>query len=151
MAHTSLLTPVGYLSVFGEDGKLVALEFGRALPDEDSDAVTEAARDQLNAYFDGRLRDFDLPLAPGGSDFQHAVWDAMLRIPFGGTRTYGDIANELGVTARAVGSACGANPIPVIIPCHRVLGQGGRLIGYSGGEGPETKQILLRLEGALLI
>lgn len=151
MAHTGLLTPVGYLTVFSEDGAIVAIEFGRATVADALDEVSERARQQLNAYFAGHLQDFDLPLNPAGNTFQQAVWRAMLEIPFGHTRTYGDIAKDVGRPAQAVGGACGANPIPIVIPCHRVLGQGGRLVGYSGGEGAETKQALLQLEGALLI
>ncbi len=83
-----------------------------------------------------------------GSDFQRAVCDAMSAIPFGETLTYGDIAKLTGNSAQAVGNACGANPIPIIIPCHRVMGAGGKLVGFSGAGGVETKVQLLRLEGA---
>lgn len=152
VSQVSLLTPLGHLTVFAEDGAVVALDFGRGAPTDDPpDPAAIRARDQLNAYFNGTLRDFDLPLRPAGSPFEQTVWQAMRRIPHGETRTYGDLAAAIGGVARAVGGACGANPIPIIIPCHRVLGAGGRLVGYSGGEGPETKQALLRLEGALLI
>ena len=104
------------------------------------------ARDQLLAYFEGKRRTFDLPLDPQGSAHQLAVWQVMQTIPHGETRTYGWLANQIGSHARAVGSACGANPIPVIIPCHRVMGASGKLTGFSGGRGVETKRQLLDLE-----
>ena len=109
--------------------------------------MLEEARRQLNAYFDGRLKYFDLPLAPQGSLFQRAVWDQLRRIPFGTARTYGDSAVAIGNAPRAIGGACGRNPIPIIIPCHRVVAKGGRLGGLSGYAGLETKRRLLRLEG----
>lgn len=116
-----------------------------------SPLLAEAAR-QLQAYFaDGHFR-FDLPLQPGGTRFQRAVWDFMCAIPAGSTRTYGECARAIGglagSDARAVGQACGANPIPVIIPCHRILAAGGEAGGYSGKGGVNTKQWLLRHEGA---
>jgi methylated-DNA-[protein]-cysteine S-methyltransferase len=110
--------------------------------------VLRAAVDQLRAYFDGGLTEFDLPLAPRGSDFQIAVCDLMRAIPYGETRTYGDLAKDLGVAAQPVGKACGGNPIPILIPCHRVMGADGKLVGFSAKGGVETKVALLRLEGA---
>jgi methylated-DNA-[protein]-cysteine S-methyltransferase len=151
VAHVSLLTPIGYLSVFSDGNAVIAIEFGRVTTSNTIDNITKNARQQLNAYFDGSLRQFDLPLNPTGTVFQQAVWRAILNISFSKTRTYSDIAADVSSSARAVGGACAANPIPIIIPCHRVLGKGGMLGGYSGGEGPETKQVLLRREGALLI
>ena len=107
--------------------------------------LVEAAR-QMVAYFAGELRDFDLPLDPGGGDLEARVFAAMRAIPYGQTRTYGDIAGDLGTYGKEVGQACAANPIPVIIPCHRVLSATG-LGGYSGQGGTETKIALLKLEG----
>jgi methylated-DNA-[protein]-cysteine S-methyltransferase len=108
---------------------------------------------QLNAYFNGELQEFDLPLAPAGTDFQLEVWRRLQEIPYGQTTTYGDIAHELGnpQASRAVGAANGRNPIPIIIPCHRVIGHNGRLIGFRGGL--EFKEALLGLErnGRLLL
>jgi methylated-DNA-[protein]-cysteine S-methyltransferase len=104
---------------------------------------------QLEAYFDGDLKDFSLPLAPSGSPFQLAVWAELTKIPYGSTVSYGDIALALGkrlVGSRAVGLANGSNPISVIVPCHRVIGSDGSLTGYGGGL--ERKGLLLRLEGA---
>ncbi len=146
MAHTSLNSPFGPLSLFEDAGTLVALEWGRT-PDKQPSPLLEEAGRQLNAYFDGGLKDFDLPLAPGGTFFQRSVWDQLRRIPFGAVRSYGDIATALSSAPRAVGGACGRNPIPIIIPCHRVVGSGGWLGGYSGGDGLKTKTALLRLEG----
>jgi methylated-DNA-[protein]-cysteine S-methyltransferase len=146
MAHLSMNSPLGPLTIFEEDGAIVALEWGR-VENPDPTPLLEKARDQLNDYFDGSRRDFDLPLEPRGSPFQCAVWDRMRRIPFGQARSYGDIASQLGTAPRAVGGACGRNPIPIIIPCHRVVGKGGSLTGYSGGDGIDAKRALLRLEG----
>ncbi len=145
MPIASLKTPVGMLSVEERDGAIVRLDWsanGIA-----RSALLDAALDQLRAYFAGESKVFDLPLQVDGSDFQRRVCDAMFAIPFGETRTYGDIARELGGAAQPVGNACGANPIPVIIPCHRVLGTNG-LGGFSGAGGVETKVALLKHEGA---
>ena len=103
--------------------------------------------DELARYFAGDLIGFSTPLAPRGSDFQLRFYDALCAIPYGETRTYGDLAKALGVTAQAIGQAWGANPIPILIPCHRVLAADG-LGGYSGRGGIEAKVALLRLEGA---
>lgn len=141
-------SPLGPLCVAAADGQLVALGFGApaAEPGRDDPLLREAER-QLDAYFAHRLRHFDLPLRADGSSFQRAVWAAMRRIPYGQTRSYGEIAAELGGVARAVGIACGANPIAIVVPCHRVIGAGGRLVGYSGGKGIRTKSWLLVHEG----
>ncbi len=114
-----------------------------------SQKLLAGAVQQLEDYFDGKLRDFDLPLAPAGTPFQQRVWHEMAKIPFGETMTYGQLADKSESVARAVGGACGANPIPIIIPCHRVLGGGGKLGGFSGGLGPDSKRALLEHEGVL--
>ncbi|NIZ63188.1 cysteine methyltransferase [Sedimentitalea sp. CY04] len=145
MPFASLDTPVGTLSVEEQDGAIVRLRW--SADGDEGTALLDQACDQLRAYFAGELQDFDLPLHVDGSDFQRAVCDAMSAIPFGKTRTYGDIARDLGGAAQPVGNACGANPIPVIIPCHRVLGANG-LGGFSGDGGVETKVELLKHEGA---
>ncbi|WP_315899415.1 methylated-DNA--[protein]-cysteine S-methyltransferase [Leisingera aquaemixtae] len=145
MISASLETPVGPLSVAERDGAIVRL--GWTSEGGGNSALLARALDQLRAYFAGELTEFDLPLQVEGSDFQRAVCDAMLAIPFGETRTYGSIAKELGAPPQPVGNACGANPIPVIIPCHRVLGATG-LGGFSGQGGVETKVALLKHEGA---
>ena len=148
MSYLAYNSPVGPITLFEENGVIIAVEWGWPPESEDPPApVLERARDQLDAYFEGRLTEFDLPLAPMGTAFQKKVWQAMSRIPFGATRTYGDLATELGTSPRALGGACGRNPIPIIIPCHRILGSNGGLGGYSGMDGTETKAFLLRLEG----
>lgn len=142
---TLLDSPVGPLSVTEEEGAITALSWqDRGQGDS---ALLRQAIAQLRAYFAGELVTFDLPLQVKGSAFQRAVCDAMLAIPFGETRTYGDLARDLGAAAQPVGNACGANPIPVIIPCHRVLGATG-LGGFSGKGRVETKVTLLKHEGA---
>ncbi|PIW26022.1 MAG: cysteine methyltransferase [Rhodospirillales bacterium CG15_BIG_FIL_POST_REV_8_21_14_020_66_15] len=152
--HTSLNSPVGPLTLFEDAGAVTAVEWGRAPSPRSTPLLDEAAR-QLTLYFDGALDVFDLPLAPRGTAFRQRVWRAMLDIPYGRTETYGAMAARIGAdgtaSARAVGGACGANPIPILIPCHRVVGAGGRMTGYSAGRGIETKRALLRLEGAALL
>lgn len=139
-------SPVGRLALTEADGAITALEWRAVEAPPDTDLTTEAAR-QLAAYFSGELTEFTLPLAPRGSEFQQDFYRALRAIPYGETRSYGALARQLGVSAQAIGQACGANPIPILIPCHRVLGAGG-LGGFSGGGGVETKVALLRLEGA---
>lgn len=116
-------------------------------PSETDDPVLKQAAQQLQEYFDGTRDAFELPLAPDVNGLTARVLAVMQAIPLGDTRTYGDIARELDAPAQAIGQACGANPIPVIIPCHRVLGANG-LGGFSGAGGVETKVALLRHEGA---
>lgn len=140
----SLHTPVGDLTVSEEDGRIVSLDWGW-VRDQSQTPVLVRARDQLDEYFDGARQDFDLPLAPPGTEYRRRVWDALIRIPFGATRTYGEIAAQAGGSARSVGQANGKNPIPIIIPCHRVLASAG-MGGYSGGDGLSTKRYLLDLE-----
>jgi len=152
--HVTVPSPVGALTVREVDGRIVSVSWSDHAPDPARDAATpllETAAQQLNAYFYCGLRQFDLPLAPTGSAFERAVWDQMLQIPYGRTRSYGEIARAVGGEARSVGGACGSNPIPVIIPCHRVLAADGRSGGYSGRGGTETKHFLLALEGAMLV
>jgi len=154
----TLPSPLGSLTLFATTSAIVKLDWGGRgakaadidTPPE-ADALLQDAARQLEQYFqDGKFQ-FDLPLEPAGTEFQQAVWDFMLAIPAGRTRSYGEAATAVGtgtVDARAVGSACGANPIPVIIPCHRILAAGGDAGGYSGKGGLETKRWLLRHEGA---
>ena len=141
----SVPSPVGPLVIEEAGGRLVRLTWSRAEPDGGS-ALLDRAAAELAEYFAGQRRAFDLPLAlsPG---LTGDVQRAMLDIPFGETTTYGAIARRLGVPAQAVGQACGANPLPVIVPCHRVLGAAG-LGGFSAAGGVETKLFLLRHEGA---
>lgn len=144
----TLDTPTGPLTVSEEDGAIVGVTWGNSRPGRgDASALLANAAEQLRAYFDGRRRVFDLPLQPRGTDFHRAVWREMLAIPYGTTKSYGDLAKATGAIARAVGTACGANPIPIFIPCHRVLAADRQLGGFSGGRGPDTKAFLLTLEG----
>ncbi|MGE0665279.1 MAG: methylated-DNA--[protein]-cysteine S-methyltransferase [Sphingomonadales bacterium] len=149
MTQLSMHSPVGDLTVSEDDGAIVSVDWGWGAVQTETPLLLEARR-QLDLYFDGELEKFELPLRPHGSEFKKQVWRAMLRIPYGSTETYGKIAAEVGAPARSVGGACGANPIPIIIPCHRILAANGGMGGYSGDGGVETKVFLLRLEGALL-
>ena len=146
MPQLSMHSPLGDITVSEEDGVIVSVDWGWSSMQEET-PLLRRARDQLEDYFDGTRQDFDLPLAPEGTAFQKRVWKAMRDIPSGATRTYGDIARIINSAPRAVGQACGRNPIPIFIPCHRVLGSQGSIGGYSGGEGLATKRGLLRLEG----
>ena len=153
---TLMDSPVGELRIVERDGMITAIEFspfrastdGRPIGERDDDnPVLARAVGQLTAYFARDLKEFDLPLAPQGSDFQRRVWDALLGIGYGETASYGEIAHRLGMTnaaSRAVGLANGRNPIPIVIPCHRVIGANGTLTGYAGGL--ERKQTLLGIE-----
>tara|TARA_B100000029_G_scaffold334224_3_gene326355 strand:+ start:3595 stop:4053 length:459 start_codon:yes stop_codon:yes gene_type:complete len=144
-------SPVGTLEVEERHKEIVRVSWAPELPStlKPSTPALERACAALELYFSGAPELFDLPLSPAGSEFQRRVWREMLAIPRGETRTYGDMARTLGSAPRAVGMACGANPIPIIIPCHRIVAATG-LGGYSGGAGLETKSYLLRLEGVLL-
>jgi methylated-DNA-[protein]-cysteine S-methyltransferase len=144
MPQLSFHTPLGALTLSEEDGAIVALDWGFGR-DQGDTFLLRRGRDQLQAYFDGEGRNFDLPLAPAGSPYRRRVWAVLQQIPFGQTRTYAEIASIAGGSARSVGGANAANPIPIIIPCHRVVGASG-LGGYSGAEGPATKRWLLDLE-----
>ncbi len=141
-------TPYGKMGIAEKNGFLTYVYF-RDLPPEypirQTPLIQEAAA-QLTAYFQGKLQTFDLPLKPEGTPFEHTVWDILLAIPYGSTRTYGDIARQLNKpkAARAVGRANGHNPISIIIPCHRVIGSNGALTGYAWGE--EMKRSLLEME-----
>jgi len=144
----SMHSPVGDLTISVEDDIIVALDWGWAR-DQTKTNLLNGAKTQLERYFDGALEAFELPLAPAGTEFQRRVWTLMQQIPYGDTMTYGAMSDALNSSARAVGMACGANPIPIIIPCHRVLSATG-MGGYSGDGGVETKVSLLRLEKVLL-
>lgn len=151
MSHITIHTPLGEITVFEAEGAIVALDWGRGVAEDGADTppatVLREAAAQLQDYFDGARTEFSLPLNPQGSAFRRRVWDALRRIPPGETRSYLDIAREVGCgSPRAVGQANGSNPIPIIIPCHRVVAADGSLGGYSGGEGAATKRYLLALE-----
>ncbi|MEX3014277.1 methylated-DNA--[protein]-cysteine S-methyltransferase [Gymnodinialimonas hymeniacidonis] len=142
----SVETPVGPVYVEEADGAIVRAGWSRIDTPMESDLLCEAAA-ELDAYFSGRLTDFTVPIRHGRDDATGRVLDAMRAIPMGKTRSYGDVAQEVGLPAQAVGQACGANRIPILIPCHRILGASG-LGGFSAPGGVETKVWLLRHEGA---
>jgi methylated-DNA-[protein]-cysteine S-methyltransferase len=144
MPQLSLHTPLGDLTLSEEGGAIVALDWGWGRDQAETEVLVRG-RAQLHAYFDGAGRAFDLPLAPAGSAYCQRIWAALTEIPFGQTRSYADVARAAGGSPRSVGSANGANPIPIIIPCHRVVATNG-LGGYSGGDGLATKRYLLALE-----
>ena len=152
---TVLDSPVGELRLVENGSAITAIEFspfrpstGRPIGERrDDHPVLAAAAEQLTAYFARELKEFDLPLAPQGSVFQQQVWEQLLLVGYGETASYGQIAQRLGRTnaaSRAVGLANGSNPIPIVIPCHRVIGANGTLTGYAGGL--PRKQALLELE-----
>lgn len=144
-------TPIGGLRLHSDGARLTAIDFdaeprGRRT----GDAVLDVTEGQLVEYFDGRRTEFDLPLGGEGSEFRQRVWRELVKIPYGQTASYGEVARRLGMVpgaSRAVGLANGANPIPIVVPCHRVIGANGTLTGYAGGL--DKKRVLLRLEGAL--
>lgn len=144
-------SPIGVLTLVSNGGAITWLEFEEArypAPQykRGSDAVIEAARRELDAYFNGKLKRFSTPVAPRGTPFQQRVWAALRMIPYGATRTYGEQAASIGSpqACRAVGLANGRNPVSIIVPCHRVIGANGALTGYGGGL--ERKTFLLELE-----
>jgi methylated-DNA-[protein]-cysteine S-methyltransferase len=139
-------SPVGPLTLAERDGALARLSFGAHGRHGAPTPLLARATEQLNEYFAGERRGFDLPLAPTGTDFQLACWRALAEIPYGETRSYGDIARALGDPDRArdVGIANARNPLPIIVPCHRVVGSDGSLTGYAGGL--DRKRSLLALE-----
>ena len=139
-------TPIGPVWVEEEDGAIV--RSGWSVVDEPGDTpLLRQTAEELRAYFEGRLTQFTVPLNHGRSDATGKVLDAMVAIPLGETREYGDVAQEVGLPAQAVGQACGGNRIPILIPCHRILSATG-LGGFSAPGGVETKVWLLRHEGA---
>jgi len=149
MPQLTCLTPLGEVTLTEEDGALVALDWGRGR-DQQPTPLLRRAIQQLQDYFDGSRASFELPLAPAGTPFQQRVWQALQAIPAGEVRSYAQMAQTLGSGARAIGQANGSNPIPILIPCHRVVGSGGRLGGYSGGDGPDTKRALLQHESRMV-
>ena len=146
MPCLSVQSPLGPMTLTEIDGLITSLEWRWSKTQEES-GLLSIVRDQLTDYFDGKRTKFSLPLAPLGTPFQHRVWRAMCEIPYGEVRSYGELAKILKTGPRAVGMACARNPLPVIIPCHRVVGANGALTGYSGGDGLATKDFLLNLEG----
>lgn len=155
--HRIQPSPVGPLRIAASDAGVHAIEFDaqrHPVPRdrrwrEGAHPLLDALAAQLDAYFEARLTRFDLPLAPEGTDFQRSVWFGLASIPYGETRSYAQMAARLGrpSATRAVGAANGRNPIPIVLPCHRVIGADGSLTGFGGGL--PAKRFLLRLEGAL--
>lgn len=148
-------SPIGRIEITALAGKVVGVEIERhgrlthASEPEKSSPVLDKARKQLGEYFAGKRTSFQIPISLAGTSFQNSVWEAVNEIPFGKVLSYGEIGQETGrpTAGRAVGGAVGANPIPLIIPCHRVLASDGRITGYSGGNGIATKAWLLDHEG----
>jgi methylated-DNA-[protein]-cysteine S-methyltransferase len=149
MTQLSFHSPLGDLTLTDEEGRIVSLDWGWAR-DQGATALLEKAKKQVLEYLAGRRRDFDLPVEPSGTDFQRSVWKQMRAIPFGKTRSYAELAARLKSGPRAVGGACGKNPIPIIIPCHRVVASAGGLGGFSSPGGIDTKKRLLSIEGVAL-
>jgi len=152
MPRTVLDSPIGPLGLIASDLALQAVLFdGRRIRPEGSAPVLDEAARQLSAYFEADLVSFDLPLELHGTDFQRQCWLALATIPYGQTVSYGEQARRLGLgsdKARAVGAANGSNPLPIVLPCHRVIGADGSLTGFGGGL--HVKRFLLEHEGALL-
>lgn len=144
-------SPIGRLEIVARDGAVVGLDIEsdghlprESLPEKKS-AVLAKAASQIAQYFAGKRREFDVPVELSGTAFQRSVWAELAAIPFGQVRSYGDVGATTGrpTAGRAVGGAVGANPIPILIPCHRILASDGRVTGYSGGNGIPTKVWLL--------
>jgi methylated-DNA-[protein]-cysteine S-methyltransferase len=149
-ASLTIDTEIGPLTVTETNGAIAALDWGvTAVAPAKTPLLAEAAR-QIRAYLARRQHSFDLPLQLAGSPFQQQVYRAMMAIPYGAVRSYGDIAKEVDAGPRAVGGACAANPLPILVPCHRVVAAGRKLGGYSGHGGLATKRFLLGIEGAML-
>ncbi len=148
MPQLSIHSPIGDLSVSEQAGKIVSMDWGWGAIQNQTPLLLKA-KEQLEEYFDRLRTSFTLPLNPPGTEFQNRVWAKMTKIPYGRTISYGELAAALETSSRAVGQACARNPIPIIIPCHRVVAQAGRLGGYSGDGGRETKRALLNLEATL--
>ncbi len=157
LAHKDIASPVGTLHLVASDTGLVAILWPNERPgrvplghtvEDDAHPILVRAATQVDAYFAGKLRAFDVPLDFRGTDFQRSVWQALLTIPFGETRSYVQIARQIGrpTASRAVGAANGRNPVSIIAPCHRVIGTNGTLTGFAGGL--EAKRMLLDLEAA---
>jgi len=148
-------SPIGRIEIVSNGEAIVSLTIERdgTLPDDElperPDAILDRAVVQLEEYFSGHRHDFDLPVSLAGTAFQLAVWEQLVALDWGEVISYGELGQATGRASagRAVGGAVGANPVPIIVPCHRVLGADGRITGYSGGEGIPTKSWLLAHEG----
>ena len=149
ISKRSFATPFGFITITAEAEKITAVELCKKVRSVGSSKVLDDAGKQLALYLKGALPKFSLPLKVSGTPFQLAVWKAIAKVPFGKTVTYGEIAVAIGKpqASRAVGAAVGANPTPLLVGCHRVLGSSGSITGYSGGQGIKTKKLLLDHEG----
>jgi methylated-DNA-[protein]-cysteine S-methyltransferase len=148
MPTAALKTEIGWLEVKADetDTAITTLRWRHSKPKQnDSTPLLEKAIEELRGYLAGERRDFDLPLHAEGDDLAKAVWEIMLKIPYGQTLTYGDVAKRLNVSAQDIGQACGRNPIPILVPCHRITGTNW-LGGYSSDLGTTAKRFLLDLE-----
>ena len=141
----SFSTSVGWITLFEKSNKIISLEWGRVKLQAES-YLLKAAKTEIIEYINKERKKFSIPLSPTGTNFQKSVWAIIENIPYGETRTYGDIANQINSAPRPIGGACSKNPIPIIIPCHRVIGTKNKLTGFSGGFGVQTKQSLIKLE-----
>jgi len=144
LPQLSLHTPLGALTLSEEDGAIVALDWGWGR-DQSETMLLGYARTQVHEYLDGERQQFELPTRLAGTVYQRRVWEALSSIPYGQTRSYADIAQMVGGGARSVGQANRRNPVPILVPCHRVVGADG-IGSYSGNEGLVTKRYLLQLE-----
>jgi methylated-DNA-[protein]-cysteine S-methyltransferase len=149
ISRRSFPSPFGFITITAEEEKINSVELCKKANSVGSSKVLEDAAKQLDLYLKGKLPKFSLQLKVSGTPFQLAVWKAIAKVPFGKTISYGEIAKAIGKpqAARAVGAAVGANPTPLLVGCHRVLGSNGSLTGYSGGQGIKTKKLLLDHEG----
>ena len=145
MSSISFKSPIGPLTIHEQCGAITSLCWGQ-WENRDVSSLLISAKKQVQEYLKGKRKNFELPKNPCGSDFQLSVWREIDRIAFGQTASYGELAFKLSSSPRAVGTACVKNPLPVIIPCHRIIAKSGNLTGYSGGRGVETKRLLLSLE-----
>jgi len=145
MPRLTIETPHGPLCISERNGAISTISWNAYKPVDPTTLLHKAA-EQLTEYFSGTRKSFELPVDPEGTEFQQRVWKRMSEIPYGETLSYGELAGAIGTAPRPVGTACGRNPIPVIIPCHRVLAADKKIGGYTGGAGIETKSFLLALE-----
>lgn len=144
--HGVIATPIGPVRVEGSETALLSVRIGEGSPASAGGAAVRAALEQLESWFAGERREFDLPLTPLPTPRGEALRQAMIGIGYGETLSYGELARVIGSSARAIGQICSNNPFPILVPCHRVLADGGRLGNYSGGDGPKTKSWLLEHE-----
>ena len=149
ISRRSFPSPFGFITITAEAEKITSVELCKKVTSLGSSKVLDDAGKQLALYLKGSLPKFSLPLKVSGTPFQLAVWKAIAKVPFGKTISYGEIAAGIGkpLASRAVGAAVGANPTPLLVGCHRVLGSNGSITGYSGGQGIKTKMFLLDFEG----